>query len=407
MEQGNSLTGRRFLVAGVKMALELQLDVDPDDSPWLQHLTSRQKELRRRVFWGLFKAAIAEQAISTDPTLFDSEFVVNPMGVKKSSQILDPHPIFALDRTNIYCELFALLLTVKRHYVTPPASINDLIASNATSFIASQLLASIPQDHMVDSTSLHFMSIIMPKNSIYSANTIVSFNLCLAATISVLHRPIMFASSLTCMHPMLLGLEQQSTIILAIQECLTAAFRIINIFSFIMEHEEAFEKLPDTSQERDRDPLDHAKIGGMMCIVEALIVVWFVSCRMNPAWWNFIKTELKMEYSVLRSWFVTLMECIQARDGQVKDPLVMCAEFMLKEMDKANSWCVDTSLIDDLEVIELGVKAIALGEDSKEIDGAISDPFGFLGLLGMEVDGRVRWRGRSEESWRLFWKLNA
>ncbi|KAJ3286260.1 hypothetical protein HDU79_006606 [Rhizoclosmatium sp. JEL0117] len=61
-----------------------------------------------------------------------------------------------------------------------------------------------------------------------------------------------------------------------------------------------------------------------------------------------------------------------------------------------------------LETIEIGLKSISLGVEVESglNENPILEPKALLGLLGMELGGNIRWKGRKEESWRLFWKLH-
>ncbi|ORY39143.1 hypothetical protein BCR33DRAFT_720381 [Rhizoclosmatium globosum] len=67
--------------------------------------------------------------------------------------------------------------------------------------------------------------------------------------------------------------------------------------------------------------------------------------------------------------------------------------------------CMDPNVT----TLELGLKVMSLGKDNNftQDEAITTEPLAFMGLLGTQVSDGIRWKGRSEESWRLFWKLNG
>ncbi|ORY49406.1 hypothetical protein BCR33DRAFT_713741 [Rhizoclosmatium globosum] len=54
--------------------------------------------------------------------------------------------------------------------------------------------------------------------------------------------------------------------------------------------------------------------------------------------------------------------------------------------------------------LELAMNVASIGSNVEE---AKKEPWAFMGLLGLEVAGGIRWKGRNEEGWRLFWIRNG
>ncbi|KAJ3116665.1 hypothetical protein HK100_001002 [Physocladia obscura] len=91
-------------------------------------------------------------------------------------------------------------------------------------------------------------------------------------------------------------------------------------------------------------------------------------------------------------------------------PLLDGVQGMIAEMDSLNlvqgrQISRSPSADDNIENILLEMQTFSLDDhsDAAPVSEA-HDPRVFLGLLGMEVKGTMRWRGRYEEAWREFWK---
>ncbi|ORY29888.1 hypothetical protein BCR33DRAFT_571403 [Rhizoclosmatium globosum] len=110
------LISEQFLRRSIEMVIELKLDVDPDDSPWLNHLTPREKEDRRRIFWSSYDLYAWQLSVSPFPLVMN----ISGNGVKPPRQVYDPHPVF--DEAHAYkerCEQKVVLGSIKNHYSTP------------------------------------------------------------------------------------------------------------------------------------------------------------------------------------------------------------------------------------------------------------------------------------------------
>ncbi|KAJ3061718.1 hypothetical protein HDU99_005467, partial [Rhizoclosmatium hyalinum] len=63
------MIGWPFLKAAIGMSLDLRLDIDPDDSPWLGAISENKKEERRRLFWACLYILKSEQSLVDDDDL--------------------------------------------------------------------------------------------------------------------------------------------------------------------------------------------------------------------------------------------------------------------------------------------------------------------------------------------------
>ncbi|ORY39089.1 hypothetical protein BCR33DRAFT_720338 [Rhizoclosmatium globosum] len=442
MIEGQPVIGRQFLFMAGRLVLELGLHVDPDfesvsssndifsEAALIQvdQMDEREKERRRRVFWGVVRALVSVQMLATDPFEFDQEMqgfwgTVDLTKVKGPQQVYAPHPVFAMEAVHIDCALFSLIYEIKRAYATPPVgTVQELIQSMETFGLSTRLATvhhSIPVDYFLLSTSPSRLTrpdmdrfIDQIKNARPVAS-ILSLNLALLTSISVLHRPVLFLTSLPCCHPLILDDATRAVLTQCIQACVTSAYRIINLFLFSHDILKGVIN-PTTPLSTDVMASFHVS-GGEFAVMEAMIVLWFVTCRMEGSWWPFVDVELRTGYQVLRGAFLKLGDMQRERGVEASGiiaPLVRCVEAMVREMDAVNGWVGGGSgsggIGDEVDSVELGMKVMSIGGDEHNVkESFVADPWGYLGLLGMEVDGRVRWRGRTEDSWRLFWKLNS
>ncbi|KAJ3056013.1 hypothetical protein HDU99_007466 [Rhizoclosmatium hyalinum] len=82
-------------------------------------------------------------------------------------------------------------------------------------------------------------------------------------------------------------------------------------------------------------------------------------------------------------------------------PVVVYVEAMWSEI--LAKWSEEAPV--DVEIVGgemvLGNKAELMKE------AGTKESWGFLGLLGMEVAGGLRWVGKGEDSWRQFWQVHG
>ncbi|KAI9333146.1 hypothetical protein BDR26DRAFT_868655 [Obelidium mucronatum] len=357
----------------------LRLDVDPDDSPWLFHLnlTPRQKEDRRCAFWGAYSEIVWEAA--TSPKLVDVPINSNKMK-GRSTVYVGSQLIFQGDHfMQSFSILHTVIIAIKKAFVVAPKTSNELIASETVAELQSKMMqvqSQLPTD------------IREPPELSDNVTGTVELNVnCVGlATICLLNRPRLFLSGFKSFNPMYLSATLQSNLVSSINQSLDAAHRMLNLLRFytVYTNPQSLEAMP---------------------MFEAMIVLWYASCRMDPIWWSVLDRK-RMEWCLLREQmqavvdYFALAKKLDSVGGGVIYPLVQCMRAMVQEIDEYEQWVPATT--DGIEEITLGMKVVALDEAESVLE--IREPRAYMGLLGMQVGG-IRWPGQSEESWRLFWKL--
>ncbi|ORY39114.1 hypothetical protein BCR33DRAFT_853670 [Rhizoclosmatium globosum] len=409
LSKGQPVTGIQFLRMSLNMILELRLDVDPDDSPWLSHLdlTPRQKEERRRAFWLAYWQIMW---LDSNDDIKDVE--INCDRIKAPGNVMDPGPVFDYCATRKWeCEFLAVIGTLRRHYGTPPKTATDLLQSAQIAHYKMRLkyIQSItPPEFLLLSESPTSISsheeVIFGTKVTETRENLVLFSLLYNSSISVLHRPTMFLASLKSYHPLLISQETRCTISDSITQCFSASLRIIHLFHFASH-------MYKHGPEKDRF-LYHF-LNGTDSYFESVIVVWFLVCRMEPAWWSYIPIS-HVDFDDLRRWMRQMVDALTSRSKKEEDgpgflsPITQCLDAMLKEINCVkNIGDIQLDISDEnTDFVELGMQVLSIGTKESSPEKVI-EPYAFLGLLGYNIAGGLRWKGRSEESWRLFWKLNG
>ncbi|ORY47662.1 hypothetical protein BCR33DRAFT_735850 [Rhizoclosmatium globosum] len=130
MHKGQPSIGRKFLERGAEILLELRLDVDPDDSPWLfpLNLTPRQKEDRRRAFWALYGWFITDLGLNPDASF---TVPLSDNGVKPPHEVVDQgQRIFERSPSVKWSNALSKIVYKNRQILmNPPQSITTLLES--------------------------------------------------------------------------------------------------------------------------------------------------------------------------------------------------------------------------------------------------------------------------------------
>ncbi|KAJ3295613.1 hypothetical protein HDU79_008802 [Rhizoclosmatium sp. JEL0117] len=203
-ELGDQVLSHQFLKIAVEMMIQLKLDVDPDDSPWLSHLAPREKEERRRVFWNVYKQYAFMLSYLPEPVRFN----LNGSKVKECSQVYDPYPVFFNDGesyplvTKLEAELWNLIGTLRNHYTLPPKNTLDLLEYHKLHVYKYMLsvYALIPAEfrlHFEDPMVITSQDVAQIKAQIsYVQGHLYQINFNIQSSISVFLRPILFLTAL-------------------------------------------------------------------------------------------------------------------------------------------------------------------------------------------------------------------
>ncbi|KAI9339943.1 hypothetical protein BDR26DRAFT_918898 [Obelidium mucronatum] len=423
--KGQPDIGKPFLAVGLEMAATLQLDVDPDESPWLYHLnlSERQKEERRRLYWSFYWYLSFEQATSSE---WQGYSFRHQSSVKPPTQpINDPLPVFTVVQPyECVCELYNLIGEIKRHHSSIPKSIKELLEDNAAASFeklhsrlisihsrapAAYILISESAESISTADHARFVKQLRQMTS-GEISYAIGLNLDALASISILHRPRLFLTMLKSYTPLYLSLQHQQVIVDSIKQCLESAYRIVNFLDFLLtfssvENQENIDG-GDQSLARDCQPFSL----NVYPAFEAMLVFWFIACKMKSMWKVLVDAALPLTLIQQLQRVVEFVEreTIQANVSKANagtfTPISEGMKSMLLELSQ------DTQeKTVNVDVLELALRVVSLDGVGNE-DGSgdvLKEPHCYLGLLGLEVAGGIRWKGRCEESWRLFWKLHS
>ncbi|ORY47076.1 hypothetical protein BCR33DRAFT_849065 [Rhizoclosmatium globosum] len=407
--KGQPVIGRQFLKASLDMILQLQLHIDPDDSEWLlfSFLTPRQKEERRRAFWASYWFYKSEYAVSLEAinTPLTSEFIKPPSAI-----MINTTMIFETCNTSYLCDLCDLLGTIKREYSLPPRTLDSFILPRTGLSLATLLIkvhSRIPPESLLIASSPTHLTAADKSRFLHQTthSSLCPYHtymltLYTLSTLSTLHRPLLLLTTLQAFHPLLLSRETTSLITSAVTQCIESAHRIATLTTFAPDH------IP---------PKPSDELGKMQSVYpcfEALFVLWFTSCRMPSVWWDITGISTWKDKRGVSDGVLSMLENVRqigkestgdASVGSVY-PLLRCMEAMVDEMQGNIGEVVESPPRHSEDELVLGMTVMSLGESDG--DHFEEEPWSFLGLLGMEVGG-IRWKGRTEESWRLFWKLHS
>ncbi|KAJ3011586.1 UNVERIFIED_CONTAM: hypothetical protein HDU68_001607 [Siphonaria sp. JEL0065] len=400
--KGQPDIGHAIFQTALNMVATLRLDIDPDDSPWLYHLnlTERQKEDRRRAFWGCYITLVTEQALS--PTNF-SETSLSATKIKEPATIMDPHLVFQGNcLVKPECELFRMIAMFRRHYSRAPRNISEIMNGLPMETLELEsIISAIPITHYLSMDSIaglthsdHYQFLRqfgqMPATEISSAFTV---NFVAPTSICVLYRPQLQLSACKSCHPTFISSVEQNVIVLAIQKCLDAANQIAYLYSFLQDI--IYGVYKDCIPDHRKIHFELGEDTGIYMLFEAITVFWFVLCRMNPVWWHLVGRNVPV-WSELQPRIVQMIDFVKkvGNEGGMTDgccvPLILTLDAMLNEIDS----CMNGGMEENMDKILVGMTVLTL---DAEVAVAVKEPRALLGLLGLEVGG-VQWMGRVEEN---------
>ncbi|ORY39146.1 hypothetical protein BCR33DRAFT_768870 [Rhizoclosmatium globosum] len=404
---GQPVIAMQFLKSGIAMIKQMKLHIDPDDSPWLFHLnlSERQKEDRRRAFWTWFSIFNLLQVVCNhDAYLIDDVIECDKM--HPPSQVYDPYPIFTPTPTRqAECRVLQFMVKIKKWFAVPPSNIQTLITDQHTSEYSAKVysiqgsapLEVVLHTQRLDAINQNEETAFINKIISSGDERVVSMNMAFETAQSVIHRPILFVTSLKSHHPLLLSPILRHPISNAITKCVEAALRV----STLSELSKTLRKL-----KLELTPVNYS----IESFLSVLWLFWFVTCKMDPAWWEFTETRI-LDAVGLRMRLEDMAQSVRNLEngpagGGYFTPILACMNSMLREIDHVHEFG-RVSTNDGVREIELGMRTVSIGGVDDIQESQATEPYVLLGLLGLEVAGGIRFKGRSEDSWRLFWKLNA
>ncbi|KAI9340459.1 hypothetical protein BDR26DRAFT_349292 [Obelidium mucronatum] len=156
---------------------------------------------------------------------------------------------------------------------------------------------------------------------------LLGMNLNILSSISLLHRSKLFLSGLNSCTPTSLDPDSKKIISTAITQALQSAHRIACLISFLLE--------------MISDPTQKTYFGSTLFewntfltnpIFEAIIVFWFIQCRMNPEWWGFVERG-NCPRDVVRQRILDMISVLENAASYQKEllaPHVVCVKAMLE-----------------------------------------------------------------------------
>ncbi|KAJ3045151.1 hypothetical protein HDU99_009881 [Rhizoclosmatium hyalinum] len=136
-------------------------------------------------------------------------------------------------------------------------------------------------------------------------------------------------------------------------------------------------------------------------VFEGFVCFWFIACRMNNAWIPYLKYgDCNSKDLRERIRFMLVLYTKEVRRNASNQLITKAMAGMLEEMEEVANTGVRRGFesISGFGGCDLGLATVSSGESS-----ALRC---FMGFLGMDICNKVGWKGRTEESWKLFWKLN-
>ncbi|KAJ3285035.1 hypothetical protein HDU79_007633 [Rhizoclosmatium sp. JEL0117] len=410
IHKGQPAVGQNFLKLGLDVIRDLRLDVDPDDSPWLFHLnlTPRQKEDRRRAFWGLYGNYMADLGYNPDPSF---ECDISGDNVKPPGEVFDlGRPIFE-DSVALkwVWKLSEILHRNRKSLLKPPQSLLKILDLDTSHGLIENVQIIISQCKyllLYSSSPLEITYEDAERFKVQLANVSVRFlfhtyalNFLTLSCLSALHRPKLYTTSLKSCNPRFLSLKQHESILSATNQCLECAHRLTNIF--FHTHEECMTYVGFSIFTQL-----------IYNLFEACIICWFASCRMTVAWRAlmnpaFVERERLLAMAKKLTEFMQRVVEVEGTKSGSTIVILRCMQAMVREMFIYRSGVVieDSESRSGIDGLELRMTVMSLvGDDFETIE---KEPYAYLGLLGLEVAGGVRWKGKYEPEWRIFWTSNT
>ncbi|KAJ3257495.1 hypothetical protein HDU77_002700 [Chytriomyces hyalinus] len=448
MIHGQPASSRELMIRAVQMAIALNLGVDPSNDVTLSH--SQQTE-HRRIFWRLFFHIKYSKCVENNLRPYDllRHDILPPSGPGSGVRGESPLMVHA-------CLIWDLIYAIELHWVSPPTSLTEMLLSVEMTRLNSKLIevhAQLPSFYVLvpdirirpeDTDALMnqnevFVAQLMAA-SLDDSTAMLALSLNYNASICLLLRPRMCISAF--MHPSSKNLSQEYTFLIesALEECSSAAQRIAHLTQFILhlidansssQHIPGAHPAPQVS-----NPSILSKSFWMQQVIlcqaifEAAICLWVIGCRVQRAWFASpnVQTLPTMEtvtqhLNCLLHFFTQLSNCYEtshqdhdhnhqttaSKKPNMATPFIHCISGMLHELSFVELHGGPLEVVKDspedtsrLNRIVLDMKAMAISDSEEDeievvVAGRGDPPVAYLGLLGLEVDDRFRWKSANEE----------
>ncbi|ORY49392.1 hypothetical protein BCR33DRAFT_734882 [Rhizoclosmatium globosum] len=368
--------GLPFLKMAIDFAVISKVDVDPDFQPQLAHMNEIQKEERRRIFWSVCFISRVVLSVRSDYALsmlqLDQMKPLQPIiGVFEGMRSCKP-----------VCEVRGFIIAIKRHYDSVPSSIQKILYCSNLQNLHIQfviLLSNIPPSLVLPfDNQLEIMSILLSNTEPVDIH-VPSLNLDILACTTLLYRSQLYLSALNKFHPSILAPSTQDIVITAIEQCIIAVKRAKSLVQVLYDMND----INISAHSRFWYPL-----------FELSIVSWFIVCRMDKAWSEFVPIEVSELVAASELFADLAIKSMNELD--ISLPISTALTIMMQEMKVS---------VDQGQNIRPSASTGTALSNKWEV-GLDGSYFGYLGLMGLEVGG-MAWKGKNEAEWKQFWKQNG
>ncbi|KAI8829451.1 hypothetical protein BJ741DRAFT_622859 [Chytriomyces cf. hyalinus JEL632] len=417
----------------LNMMRVLRMDQDPDTLPDRSFLPERTKTEFRNWFWILAQGVLSSGAYGI--TYFKSTFRID--AVKHvATRLYSPK----------LCWRYHTIMFVRCMYSRAPRSVMDVIWPRDW-FLAGAKLSKCLTDSSdcmfkLDGTFTEYSHVLVEKLniSVMAAELLIDATVEYYASICMLHRPRLYLLGfLTPQSVLLEDPKCAAELMFSLEQCILACGHVLRVFRFLALCtrdyaptsrgfgvdagwewasrgawlEEGADLVPQVFS-----PDDYTW-SLALSLFEAAIVLWVLGCKVHPDWKTgggrvvqippmeelveglmFALEWLRMIDGNLLGHAGVLRATWDTRQNYVS-PMILCVESMLLEMRTYHAQ-------NDIRIhnAEIAMTVLSLTEDGSDDLKAIKDdeyPVAFMGLLGLQVMGGIRWKGPYEEDWRRFW----
>ncbi|KAJ3116037.1 hypothetical protein HK100_001177 [Physocladia obscura] len=412
------------LTRSAHMALHLKLEIDPDDLPILASLNEEEKDERRRIFWILYYTLKMAQIHTGDNTMLPEGFKTR--GVKAHRAYANGSILPETSSVYHISQLLDIFEILVEHAANVPNSAACIIANrnfdNFHRMITDWHMMLPPHLHLIPTKMTQFLK-NEDRYGILELSNLYLVGVC------ILNRHRLYFSGIV--HSDKISAPKFEEIAKAIASSFDAASDIAAICSQLIE----YTSITDSNSAELHTPTsvtltagfwNQAQGVGFACF-EAAVTFWYSYSRIYPEYLQAcsrysskmsyinLRNEIRTNMEVLKSTLY-LLETAQSNNGMsiavrsykpnMFTPLLDCLKGMIAEINSIDAGRqVPTGTAVEIENILFEMQVLSLEDESSNLSVVESqDPPVFLGLLGMDVNGCMQWRGRHEGSWRKFWK---
>ncbi|KAI8608680.1 hypothetical protein BC830DRAFT_1154288 [Chytriomyces sp. MP71] len=291
LSNGQPIVAQPFMFNCIRMAKLLRLDVDPDDSPWLNMLTEQKKLERRRVYHVALLYALAHRIFC--PSIETADIGIGSGCVKPiyTHSIVNGVPMLEISTICHNQSLLTYIEQVRRHHcLTPPTSMAVLLNRSEYELMHQRLLylkSTLPE-HLILSSRLNITQ-FLASEALTSENILTVFPTLIDKTaltlyyntaVCLLHRSRLLATGFLHLDsPALMdNPAAMATLLASLDASVISARCIAEVNGWLCAQQAQFSALVLLKIWKENTVAS-------LCLFEACVVLWFAVCRTQPFWW--------------------------------------------------------------------------------------------------------------------------